>query len=410
VNRLQKILGWFNTLSTPKTIGYCLCIGLIITGFFLACWYVFTPTYAILFNHLDVKDANQMLQKLEKEHIDYRIQNNGHDILINEALVHKTRLKLMGSSLELTGNSGFELFDKNDFGMTDFSQKINYQRALQGELERTIASLDEIRYARVHLVMPEHPLFHQEDNPPKAAVTVYLKKTLTQEQIRSIQHLISSSIDRLSLKHVVIIDQYGNTLSSNQSNQNTYPLHAKKAIEQDLTDKAMHMLQALYPINQVVVKIDATLNYDELQRELITPHAKGQIIHEKEMKHPTTGKTKHSKQYQDITRETSYQLGTEKELFKRARGTIERLSISVMLPQNTNAKILQKVQDIVKNSVGFNQSRGDTISVAALIQNTPKHIKYSTPHKLTPTKMQAPYLTLGAVFIFCNSPATLQLD
>jgi flagellar M-ring protein FliF len=290
------------------------------------------------------------------------------DILIDKNLIAKTRLKIIASGLNLSGSVGFELFDKNDFGMTDFSQKINYQRALQGELERTIASLEEISQARVHLVIPETHLFAQEQNQPKAAVTVHLKRPLKAKQVQSVQKLISTSVAHLSLKNVVVVDQNGNTLSADEEDNNSANhLSNKKTIERYLTNKVMPLLEQVFPQQQVMIKVDVLLNYDEVQRELVKPQTKGVIIHEKTMKHTNQDKTAKDKIKSDITLEKSFQLGSEKELFKRANGIIERLSISVIVPKNTPKQIIEQVQRIVANTIGFDATRGDRISVEALI-------------------------------------------
>jgi flagellar M-ring protein FliF len=332
---------------------------------------VLSPTYAVLFTHLDEQDANHILSQLEQAQINYQLRNGGKDILIDKNLIAKTRLKIMGSGMQLTGSVGFELFDKSDFGMTDFSQKINYQRALQGELERTIASFDEVQQARVHLVIPESHLFDKEANQPKAAVTLHLKQALTPKQVRSIQLLVTASVAHLSINKVVVVDQNGNTLSTDEEDNVTSQFTTKKTIEQYLNDKVTQMLSKIFTTNQVMVKIDVAINYDELQRELIKPQSQGQVIHEKEVKHSSSGKTEKDKTNQEVTLEKSYQFGSEKELFKQASGTIERLSISVVLPQNTDGKTIAQVQRLVKSTVGFNEKRGDVISVEALIAPNP---------------------------------------
>lgn len=345
------------------------CIVLITT---LLSWWTLSPTYAVLFNHLDEQDAHKILGQLEQDNISYQLRSGGSDILIDKNLIAKTRLKIMSSGMQFTGSVGFELFDKSDFGMTDFSQKINYQRALQGELERTISSLDEIRYARVHLIIPESHLFDKEENQPKAAITLHLKNSLTPKQVRSIQQLVSASVAHLSVNSVVVVDQNGNTLSPSEEEDSLAQFTTKKNIELYLNSKVAQMLHKIFPKNQVVVKIDATINYDELQRELIKPQSQGQISHEKEINHSVTGKTEKDKTNQDVTLEKSYELGSEKESFKRANGTIEHLSISVVLPRDTDKETIAQVERLVKNTVGFNAQRGDVISIEALITAKPQ--------------------------------------
>lgn len=379
MNYLQTAMHWFNRLETKRKLNLTASIALILIATALLSWWVLSPSYGLLFHHLDEQDANRVLSQLEQGNIPYQLRHGGRDILIDKNLVAKTRLKIMGSGLQLAGTVGFELFDKNDFGMTDFSQKINYQRALQGELERTISSLEEIRQARVHLVIPENHLFAKEENQPKAAVTVHLKHRLTQKQVHSIQQLVSASLAHLRLKNVVIVDQNGNTLSEVAEDNSSTHFASKKTIEHYLNDKVTQMLQKIFAKNQVMVKINAEINYDELQRELIKPQTKGQVTHEKEMKHSTGDKTGKSKGNNDLTLEKTYEYGREKELFKRASGTIERLSISVVLPQNTQANTIAQVQRLIKSTIGFNEQRGDMISVEALISEPPISVVPALP-------------------------------
>ena len=246
MNYIEQSLQWFQAQSMKRKtilIGGMAFIGSL--TIFLSIWAI-SPSYGVLFNHLDSQDANQMLSQLEEAHIDYQVRNQGHDILINKQLIDKTRIKLMGSGVQLTHSVGFELFDKTDFGMTDFSQKINYQRALQGELERTINSLDEIKQARVHLVIPESHLFQQQDNLPRAAVTLHLKKSLTPQQVKSIQQLITASVAHLPLSNVVMVDQNGNGLVSNEEDSSENHFSAKKNVERYLSDKVMQMLNQVF--------------------------------------------------------------------------------------------------------------------------------------------------------------------
>jgi flagellar M-ring protein FliF len=388
VNYLQHYAPqWFNELPMKRKMSLSLIvIFILITTSFIS-WWALSPSYAVLFTQLDEQDARRILSQLEQEHIEYQLRNNGTDILIEKNLIAKTRLKIMSSGLPLVSSVGFELFDKSDFGMTDFSQKINYQRALQGELERTIASFDEVRQARVHLVIPESHLFDHEENQPKAAITLNLKRVLTSKQVQSIQQLVTASVAHLTIKNVIVVDQNGNTLSADEEDGSASHFTTKKTIEHYLNEKVTQILHKIFTKNQVLVKVDAVLNYDELQRELIKPQNQGLITHEKEIKHSTADKTNKEKTNQDTTLEKSYQFGSEKELFKRASGTIERLSISVVLPQNTSKQTIAQVQRLVKSTVGFNEKRGDSISVEALIIKAPtRSILQMTDHSSATTE------------------------
>ncbi|CAM2806496.1 flagellar basal-body MS-ring/collar protein FliF [Legionella worsleiensis] len=391
MNYLQQIQLWFDELTIQRKLGLTCSLLLILAFTSFISWWLLAPTYDVLFNHLEEQDANKIITQLGELNIAYQLKNGGSDILIDKNLIAQTRLKIMGSGVQLTGSVGFELFDKSDFGMTEFSQKINYQRALQGELERTISSLEEVRQARVHLVIPENHLFAKSENQPKAAVTLNLKNRLTIKQIQSIQQLVAASLAHLTAQNVTVVDQSGNTLSHREENDSSSHFKTKQRVERYLNDKVTQMLHTVFTHQHVMVKVDAAINYDELQRELIKPQTQGLITHEKEIKHSSTGKTEKDKQNQDITTEKSYQLGSEKELFRRASGTIERLTVSVIVPQDTPSQTLDQIRNLVKSTVGFNEQRGDVINVEALITSdtspvteayhfSPKPVQHSDFH------------------------------
>ncbi|MGQ3891448.1 flagellar basal-body MS-ring/collar protein FliF [Legionella sp. CNM-4043-24] len=364
---LHSGLDWFRQQSRNRKISLLSGLLMIAVMSLLSVWWVLSPDYGVLFNQLDSRDASQIISRLDEAGIPYQLRNQGRDILVNKAQVDKTRIMLMGHDLSLNNSIGFELFDKTDFGMTDFSQKINYQRALQGELERTINSLDEVRQARVQLVIPETHLFQQESNQPRVAVTLHLKHPLGPQQIKSIQQLISASVANLPLANIVIVDQNGNGLTTSEDDSSSAHFAAKKRVERYLTDKVMPMLNRVFPEGDVLVKIDASLNYDELQREREQPQQTGLITHEKETQHSSTSKNDKNPVRQDVTREKTYELGHEKERFIKASGSIERLTISVVLPRNTDEATRQQIERLVKSVVGFNEQRGDSISLEALI-------------------------------------------
>lgn len=364
---LEKMLLMFNTLDKKHKIGL-LSLGflILIGGIFLSVKMT-SPTYGVLFTNLEPFDAQNIVNQLDKTHIPYQIQQNGAQILIEKNNIEKTRLQLMNNGMQLSGSIGFELFDKSDFGMTEFSQKINYQRALQGELERTIASLEEIHQARVHLVLPQNRLFQDEKERARAAVTLHLKKPLTNAQIKSIQALIKASVAGLENKHLIIVDHNGNSLTSLKEDTSQQHFATKKSLETYLTNKVSHMLQKVFSTDAVVVTIDVTLNFNQLSREKIKPQTQGMITFEKETQQVEAQKEGKSKGPQQIMREKTMQYGREKENFTKAQGGLERLSISVAVPLNTEQSRIEQIERLVKSTVGFNEKRGDTISVEPLL-------------------------------------------
>jgi flagellar M-ring protein FliF len=187
------------------------CVLLIGIWFFLL-----RTDYRPLFSELKPADAATIVADLERRKISYRLENGGTTVLVPADMVEATRLDVMTGDLPLKGTVGFELFNKSDVGLTDFAQKINYQRALQGELERTIMTLDGIDSARVHLSLGEERIFRDDRVPPKASVTIHMRKgaTLTATAAQGVQRLIAAAVPNLDVADVVILDETGGVIGA----------------------------------------------------------------------------------------------------------------------------------------------------------------------------------------------------
>jgi len=213
-----------------------LIIGCVLAG----AWYAFLYTpYQPLFGGLRVADAATIVAELDRRKIPYHLADGGSAILVPADLVDATRLNVMGEDLPLKGTVGLELFDKSDMGLTDFAQKINYQRALQGELERTIMSLDGVEAARVHLSMGEDRIFRDDQVPPKASVTVRMRRgaVLSPSAAQGVRRLVAAAVPKLDIANVVILNEEGQIVGTAQSaappGETVAPaVEEKRAIEQ----------------------------------------------------------------------------------------------------------------------------------------------------------------------------------
>ena len=172
--------------------------------------------YALLAQDLRPEEANAIVAELKKEDVGYRIEQGGSAILVPASRADELRLAVLGSGIADPGSVGFELFNESDMGLTDFAQKVNYQRALQGELARTIMGMDGISYARVHLALPERSLFRTNRSEPRAAVTVVPKAgvALDDARIAGIQRLVASTITDLQVQHVAVLNQRGQLMTA----------------------------------------------------------------------------------------------------------------------------------------------------------------------------------------------------
>ena len=336
-----------------------------------AVYWVLSDSYAVLFNDLEQQDAASIIRELDNKKISYKIKDDGATILVSADKVHKIRLQLMGSNARLTGGVGFELFDNSDFGMTEFVQKINYQRALQGELTRTIISLDEIKHARVHLVLPENSLFRDNKKTASASVTLFVKNgyRLKNKQVAGIQRLIASSVPGMDISEVAISDQNGVLLSQNivddaDSRPVSYRLRMRKEIESYLTEKANKLLEGTFGNHEALVSVDVTLDLDKVKSTLedVIPakEDKKGIIKKRETKNTT------DKKNDNVTTEVEYRVGRKVDQVVTTPGSIKHLSVGVLVPSNTTARRVMQIEELVSAAVGIDKARGDEIVVHAV--------------------------------------------
>lgn len=228
-------------------------------------FFLWRTSYAPLFTDLRPADAATIVADLEQKKIPYRLANGGTTILVPEDAVDGSRLSVMTEDLPLKGTVGFELFNKSDMGLTDFAQKINYQRALQGELERTIMTLDGIDSARVHLSLGEDRIFRDDRVPPKASVTIRMQKgaVLSVNAAQGIQRLIAAAVAGLGVGDVVILDEKGRVVgpSAPSLTRDVVPplVQEEKAIEDYYEARVRQALERAYPQEHIGVTVVADL-------------------------------------------------------------------------------------------------------------------------------------------------------
>lgn len=203
--------------SSPRQKIVLAVLGAVIAAAIAAAVYVLLlqTHYDVLFTKLRPTDAATIVAELDKKKTPYRLQDSGTTILVPAKAVDAIRLDVMSQDLPLKGVVGFELFNKSDMGLTEFAQKINYQRALQGELERTIMGLDTIDTARVHLSLPDPTIFRDDRRPPKASVTLIPRpgKEISSDTVRGVQRLVAASTPDLDSANVVVLDEHGAIVS-----------------------------------------------------------------------------------------------------------------------------------------------------------------------------------------------------
>src|SRR6185312_4646979 len=241
--------------------------------------------YGLLYGRLSDAEAAKVIAALDDAKVPYKIGSGGGSILVPADKVYQMRMQLAGKGIPQGDGVGFEIFDKQNFGISDFVQRANYVRAVQGELARTISQIDEVESARVMIVLPENRLLLDKDKYPTASVFVHVRgnSQLQPQSINSIRFLVANSVEGLKPNHVTVVDNLGNVLSENSDNDSlsgltSTQLVARRNLEQYLAKKAQDMLEKVLGPGQAIVRVSADINYDSVTRTEEKFDPDGQVI------------------------------------------------------------------------------------------------------------------------------------
>jgi flagellar M-ring protein FliF len=355
----------------------------VIVGVAVALGVVLLRTdYQVLFADLAPQDAATITSELDKMKMPYRLGHDGNTILVPADQVHKTRLKLVGKELPLRGAVGFELFNTSEVGMTEFAQKVNYQRALQGELTRTILALDEVQSVRVHLVLAEQGLFKKAAHQAKASISIALKPgyALDAAQIQGIQRLVSAAVPDIRPDDVTVVDQRGVALTrraaEGEDAAGADNLDDKRALETYLQKKVTQVLDRTYGAGQAIASVDVSLGHahSKVTTESVLGNradGDGGVAGVKVRERVTTqdGATEgNAERPAPTSREADYQVGRRVEQVVSGAGGVARINVAVVVRGNQDQDQLDRLRDVVALAAGIDRQRGDAVSVYALDQ------------------------------------------
>lgn len=382
-------------LSPVAKVIFVLLLSLILVFTVWAAYWLLKDEYEIVYDELSQQDAATIVTELERAKVPYRLNHSGTAILLPKEEAAQIKLKLAGKGVASTNNVGFELFNNAEFGMTEFAQKINYLRALQGELERTIATFAGVKSARVHLVLPESTLFKRRNSKPKASVSIVTKdgEDIANEQVLGIQRLVASSVADLNPGDVTVMNQQGVALNkliiANTEDADPYQrLEVKKQLENYFTNKLGRILDKVVGSGKAIVTTDISLNYDEVKvtKEDIVPlpNTKGQsvgAIYKQRITSQVEGGDKLTNFAEDqaqmqpstnASKEVEFANNRRIEHILSAPGAINKISVAVVLPENTDSLTLLKVKEVIAASAGINPVRGDQVIVHAISAYQPE--------------------------------------
>ncbi len=337
------------------------------------------PDMVPAFSGVPLENVGKMTEALDGAGVSYQLERGGSDVMVATTDLARARVVLASAGLPAQGRPGMELFDQPSWGMTDFAQKINYRRALEGELERTISTMKGIERAQVHLAIKETQAFRRAgDAPAEASVVVKLRNGQRPEAdvVRGISQLVASSIDNLEAQRVAVLDDGGRLLSrmldaNDPASLSSAQLEQQRAVEDRLAEKAAAIVSQIVGNGNATVSVAADLSFDQVERMSQTVDPEKQAISTEQKTEITPG-TDGGAGSTNVA--SSFDNSRIVETIKSATGVVKRLTVSVLVKDRMDPKgatlprpasELQQIEALVRNAVGFDSTRGDMVKVVS---------------------------------------------
>ena len=390
----NKFLAWFNSLTLWQKIAV---IGapIFLTVSLLVVIYIFTPHYSVLFSNLDPSTLQKIEYTLSKLGINYKIDYKKGVVYVPEDKVNELRIYLTEQGIISPEHKvGFEIFDKQPFTVSDFVEQINYLRALEGELEKTIKAINAVEDVKVNIALPRQSIFARPEEEPRASVLLKLKPgaDLTPEQVKAIRDLVVASVVGLKPQNVVIVDQYGRDLTSLIDETDsaiglaTNQLKLKLKYEEKLQREIENILSSVVGPGNAKVKVTLFLDFAKKQEKIyeVNPDKTAIVSQQKEKKQkrtiqpvgvpgsesnipPAKGKLSQAKTVELSKKSiTNYEISYIQKLVDDPTVSIKKISIGVILNSNVKGINPQQIKEFLISSLGLNPSRGDSVSVVVL--------------------------------------------
>lgn len=353
-------------------IGLGLGAGVILLGTLAALWWVLSSSERLLFGNLPEAEAAEIASALDEWKVPHRFTDDGAGILVDESQMHNVRMRLVSAGIPTGGHVGYELFDDNEFGVTEFAQRINYQRALQGELERTIGALPGVQDVRVHLSIRRAGLFLADDVQSKASVAITLLpgSQLERRQVNGIRNLVASAVEGLKPESVVVVGPSGLQLSPGSGADAMQVAGDQSDTARELATaletKLEQMLAEALPGQRASVSVNVRMNFDRVHRTserlLAQPGTNQGVVVKRSSngaRPPEAGAL-----VATLNEQVEYAHGKEREEVTRAAGTVERISVAVMLPSSLSEAEQDRLRPLISAAAGIDANRGDTLEIA----------------------------------------------
>src|ERR1700761_7391875 len=375
---------------------------------------VTTPQMTTLFTDLSLEDSSSIIKDLDRQGIQYELRNDGSIIMVPKDKVTRLRMKLAEGGLPKGGGVGYEVFDKSDaLGTTSFVQNINHLRALEGELARTIRAIDRIQAARVHLVLPERPLFSRETPEPSASIVVRVRGMLEPQQINAIRHLIASSVNGLKPQRVSIVDESGQLLADGAATDadQTVGDERRAAFEKRMRKQVEDIVSSVVGQGRARVQLSADFDFNKITQTSDKFDPEGRVLRSSQTREESSASTGEggpvtvnnelpgaqqngaaptARDQSKKTEETNnYEISRTTKTEVTEAGRVNRISVAVLVDgaytKNEKGDLvykerskdeLDRIAALVRSSIGFEQKRGDQVEIV--------NLKFAEPPAVAP--------------------------
>jgi flagellar M-ring protein FliF len=408
----MQMRGYFKSLSPIKRAAVTGVLAVAAVSVVVVALMLSGSDYVPLLTNVPSDTMGTVVSTLEEKNVKYQIGPDGTSILVPKDLLHSSQLAIMSElGSGRIGQVGFEIFEKQNLGTTSYAQRVNYQRALQGELMRAINSLEAVNKSKVILALPPRKTFMEESAPPKASVVVDLHpgKSLNDEQVQSIVYLVTNAVESMEPENVSVVDSKGRVLSKRRDGMSAGSgelLEIKRKVEGELESRLESILSRVVGEGNVMVRVDASLNSKMVSMVQETVDADNTAIRSVQSEEetlqgnrtnplgvpgaranlpgaPEAGQVAFNQDVKKELKTTNFEVPKTIKNIKEAAGGVERISVAVIVDgimetvTNENGETqtvwrprsadeLAKYTNIVKSAVGFNEQRGDTIHIESL--------------------------------------------
>src|SRR6266403_3920971 len=458
-NPLGQIKAFFTRYTLQQKLALAGSAGLVLVLLWVLVHFVSQVEYQTLYADLDPQEAQGIVQKLTELKVPYELGTDGRTVKVASDKLAEVRIQLASQGLPESGRIGFEIFDRTNFGLTNFQEQVNYQRALEGELARSIMTLAEVEAARVHLVLAKESLFQSSDEQTKASVILKLKngRALSATAASGIVNVVASSVKGLSPEKIVLIDYRGKILSRNESEGSftAQQVDSRQRLETELSNKVVQILEPVTGQGKVRPQVSVSLNFQQVEETVEKYDPQGSVVRSQEKSQerqpkndrvggipgPTPPKTTPPpapanpappaapvvqvatdpnldnliKQNETV----SYEVSKAVRHVVNPTGKLEKISVAVLIDNHTkmitgadgkpqssseprSAEEMKKYRDLVVAAIGVNPERGDLLTVENIsfegeteLVDTPTFIEKQGPVISTALR----YLIIPVVFV-----------